>query len=631
MPNQMIALQARGGRVADPARITAQYANMMTAARQAEAAQTQGALARQTMANNQASEARAATAAITAEQKAKFEYTKGLMAEYTNRLAKIDATDKTRYSNLRQQIIQDIPTLESELPTPDEWNEKSKFLVISDAEKFLRYKYATPVASTAINDRTGQTTSITAGGVDPRAEVIGEVPFQSATPTTPVAAAPMTAGTNADMRATQGSNTTPQDLFSQGMNPNNIPTGTPTVRPISFNQSDMGGAGAAQMTPELMSRIADSAFQTGVIAQVDFDQLLATQPPENRQAFTDAFQQANITLQADAPSLADSGMGQQQMAANPVQRPQAGFAVMRGPTPQSRTASLGDAPEVQTTMAQSQGRTPFISRREAPYPASAQVAPGVLAAQEAAKAQATENVRLQMAPKIAGATKTAERAVERKPEALVAKNETKAASQPPDKYIEEIDALLRSADRRFIVGRFEGRIPYVLQDERQSELQAMYDRVKNANTLGALVEGKQASPSGGSPVGPASNLDVQLVAKSASSLTQTGGVAKFDEDLKKLRREAYRTRQRRIEFYSDRYGDLVSEDPKFKLNVPPIADRYISTKDLPQNKSSAGARKTSVIPEGAKQMLRKNPSPQQRAFFDRTFGAGAAAKVLGAR
>jgi hypothetical protein len=113
----------------------------------------------------------------------------------------------------------------------------------------------------------------------------------------------------------------------------------------------------------------------------------------------------------------------------------------------------------------------------------------------------------------------------------------------------------------------------------------MYDRVKNADTLGSLVEAKQATPTGGSPVGNASNLDVQLIAKSANSLTQTGGVAKFDEDLKKLRREAYRTRQRRIEFYDDRYGDLSAEDPKFKLTVRPIADRYISSKDLPKRRT----------------------------------------------
>ena len=218
-------------------------------------------------------------------------------------------------------------------------------------------------------------------------------------------------------------------------------------------------------------------------------------------------------------------------------------------------------------------------------PGSSVVPLGRLGAEKTTEAQAAANVNLRMAPTIAAETKKAERAIERKPEALAAKNETKAAIQRIDKYIEEIDALLRSADRRFIVGRIEGNLHYLGslgQNERQAELQAMFDRIKNADTLGSLVEAKQATPSGGSPVGNASNLDVQLVAKSANSLTQTGGVPKFDEDLKKLRREAYRTRQRRIEFYNDRYGDLSAEDPKFKLTVRPIADRYISSKDLPK-------------------------------------------------
>ena len=218
-------------------------------------------------------------------------------------------------------------------------------------------------------------------------------------------------------------------------------------------------------------------------------------------------------------------------------------------------------------------------------PGSSVVPLGRLGAEKTTEAQAAANVNLRMAPTIAAETKKAERAIERKPEALAAKNETKAAIQSLDKYIEEIDALLRSADRRFIVGRIEGNLHYLGslgQNERQAELQAMFDRIKNADTLGSLVEAKQATPSGGSPVGNASNLDVQLVAKSANSLTQTGGVPKFDEDLKKLRREAYRTRQRYIEFYNDRYGDLAAEDPKFKLTVRPIADRYISSKDLPK-------------------------------------------------
>jgi hypothetical protein len=216
------------------------------------------------------------------------------------------------------------------------------------------------------------------------------------------------------------------------------------------------------------------------------------------------------------------------------------------------------------------------------------VAPGVLAAQEGAKTAASKNVELEMNPKIAAANRKAERAVERIPEALQAKNEAKVLIQGYDRYIETIDKLLRSPDRHRIIGRLEGNLHYLGsfgQDERQAELQAMFDMIKSADTLKTLVEAKQATPTGGSPVGNASNTDVQLVAKSANAVTQAGGVAKFDEGMKQLRREAYRGRQNAIEFYGDRYGDLAAEDPKFKLNVRPIADRYISSKDLPKSRA----------------------------------------------
>jgi hypothetical protein len=166
--------------------------------------------------------------------------------------------------------------------------------------------------------------------------------------------------------------------------------------PASFTRGGMGGAGAAQMTPDVMSRIVDSAFETGVMAQVDFDQLLASQPPQNKQALMDTFQRANIRLQADAPSLADSGMGQQQqMAANPVQRPDAGFADMRGPTPQSRTAGLGgDMPMMRNTQAQ---YTPLQVRdpRVPVAPASSVVPLGRLAAEAAAQQRTPAQIKAQ--------------------------------------------------------------------------------------------------------------------------------------------------------------------------------------------------------------------------------------------
>jgi hypothetical protein len=56
----MIALQSRNPQVADPTRITAQYANMMNMARQQEAAQLQGERARQEMEFARAGEAREA-------------------------------------------------------------------------------------------------------------------------------------------------------------------------------------------------------------------------------------------------------------------------------------------------------------------------------------------------------------------------------------------------------------------------------------------------------------------------------------------------------------------------------------------------------------------------------------------
>lgn len=59
MPNQMIALQARNPQLPDPARQTAQFANMINVARQTEAAQRQAALAQQQMQYAKTAEERA--------------------------------------------------------------------------------------------------------------------------------------------------------------------------------------------------------------------------------------------------------------------------------------------------------------------------------------------------------------------------------------------------------------------------------------------------------------------------------------------------------------------------------------------------------------------------------------------
>jgi hypothetical protein len=73
MANQMIALQARNPQLPDPSRQTAQFANMINMARQAEAAQLQGARTRQEMDFARAEEARKAELQPFAVEKATSE------------------------------------------------------------------------------------------------------------------------------------------------------------------------------------------------------------------------------------------------------------------------------------------------------------------------------------------------------------------------------------------------------------------------------------------------------------------------------------------------------------------------------------------------------------------------------
>jgi hypothetical protein len=409
MPNQMIALQARNPQLPDPQQRTARMANMMNMARQAEAAQLQGQRIRQEMDYAQAGETRAAETQ-RAELRAKNQsFRVAEMKELRNRgVAILQSGSEPAYQlwlNQLDVVDPDSAAVARQI-APTLGDGKAMRFLLNEADKFIENN-TSKRKSEIYTDEAGIPILVESGGdtdyeatpiVATRIRDVNQPP--RATPTAPPAAA----GTDVDMRATRGANTTPQDLINQGMNPNNIPSGMPTSRPVSFNQSDMGGAGAMQMTPDVMSRIVDSAFQTGVMAQVDFDQLLASQPPQNKQALMNAFQQANIKLQADAPSLADSGIGQQPMAANPVQRPQSQFADLRGPAPQSQTAGLRGAPPMEQTLAQYQvgqqikGRNPSIPpsanvdlSRVAAEAAAQQRTPAQIKAQKIAELQATED------------------------------------------------------------------------------------------------------------------------------------------------------------------------------------------------------------------------------------------------
>jgi hypothetical protein len=396
-----------------------------------------------------------------------------------------------------------------------------------------------------------------------------------ATPTAP----PVTADTGVDMRATRGANTTPQDLMNQGMNPNNIPSGMPTSRPVSFNQSDMGGAGAMQMTPDVMSRIVNSAFETGVMAQVDFDQLLASQPPQNKQALMNAFQQANVTLQADAPSLADSGMGQQQMAANPVQRPQSQFADLRGPAPQSQTAGLRGAPPMEQTLAQYQvgqqikGRNPSMALTPSP------VAPAILAAQETAK---IKGIRAAGPPPLTPLQKNA-----RKTEVAKAYTKTQAlmdkAYNPKEGVIalaNKIKAL--SDDQKESITGYSGYIPSFRASSREADTLI-------GNLKGVVTGlGKDAAAASGA-IGPMAVQEWTIVADMIAKLDLEGMTPRaLDAQMNRIIEQVRNATNLAERVYDVQYGDDIKEYPDFKLRGTPPAPR---TK-TPVTKAPAGVSAT---------------------------------------
>lgn len=368
--------------------------------------------------------------------------------------------------------------------------------------------------------------------------------------------------------------------------------------PASFTPGGMSTPTAGQMSPDMVPAIIDSAVKTGVMAQIDLDQMLALAPPQARQGIMDVIRNNNIALQADAPSLAASAMGQQQpMAPNPVQRPQSQFADMRGPAPQVAFANLDGAPPMQNTMAQYRvgeqirGRNPSMS----PYPGSAQVpiervrAEGVAGRASPAETAANEAAKIDVQTKAKIAEEDRIKAKGRKLFSSVL-NDLRNDYQKLNR-MEAIPSIERGGFEN--VGDYIGasRVGRMAQSAVGARASVPLNTISNSKLtlMNALKEA-----TGLSATQLSSNIELMTFLDSLADPTQG-----FESAMETIRR------------LDNLYG-------------APAATATAAA-------APRAAPKTPTIPDAAKQMLRKNPSPQQRAFFDRTFGKGAAAKVMGNR
>lgn len=404
MANQMIALQSRNPQLPDPARATAQMANMMNMASQQRASQLQGDRIRQEMEFAKAKEGREVDMQSANIREKDLDYQLKDIKRLRNiGVAVLQSGNEDAYQSwvgMVEKADQQLgATLRQVAPN---FNPEIMQSVIMEADKYIDKTVPTAEASieyTAQGAKDEQGNLIpedtpvqVTTGLKPSTTVIRNTPnaaspAPAAAPQTPTGAVQTGKFGEALVTPDSARPLTPyqQDHIRQmqeGLGMSNTPA--------SFSP----GASAGQMTPQRAQQIVDSAVKTRVMAQEDFDQLIAMTPEQNKQPFMEMIQANNIKLQP-------GGMGQQSQ-----------FAVYRGEPIQSQTAGLRGAPPMEPTLAQYipvKRRDPNVSPAPGVYNVpTSQVAekaraeretPGEVYAKEKARAKAQREAALEAGPK----------------------------------------------------------------------------------------------------------------------------------------------------------------------------------------------------------------------------------------
>ncbi len=590
MPNQMIALQARNPQLPDPARITAQYANMMNTAAQQRAAQLQGERIRQEMDYARAGEERAQETQRLNVRKEDQAFRVAGMTELRNRgVAVLRSGSEEAYQLwLKQADAIDPDSAAVMRQIAPTFNKDALTFAIMKADEYINKTF--PNAEARV-EYAGK------GGFDAQGRPIPEnTPVQVIT------------GIDASTTPIGVAKPTPQPT------PRATPTASPAAEPANpFAPGYQPNSAAAN--PNSLGLVIDSALETGVMSKSDYDKLLSIAPPESRAKIAAWVQQNNVQIMSDMSGVTDNQMRGEPVAdfqttpmAYDGQTPQSQFAVMRGEPMQSQTAGLRGAPPMEQTLAQYipvQQRNPNVSPVPGVYNVpTSQVAEKARAEREspaeaAAKARATKAVEVEMAPEIAKATKTAERAIELKSEATKAKYATESLLNDLADRINTVDRLLRNRNRFSIVGPIEGNLPRLMQFGPRADAQAAFDKIKNTATLTSLIDMRKSTQTGASPVGAnPTDKDAKIVEQAASELIQTGEPSKFDANLLDIRRKLYRTFVSAQREHDGVYADVLKDNPRLRLVVPKVSDRYLSSKDMPKTRTSTKVDRNNPLLRG---------------------------------
>jgi len=555
----------------DPAAQTAKYVNMMNATKQQEAAQRQADIAQKRLTIDEAEEKRAVQAHGPAMTKAQQDNIVQALDLFREAVSDIAEGDVAAAEAVRAELVSRVPGYDKFVRPATEWTPAYKNQLKLTAQKEIEKTIATPVASLEL-DTKGNPRSVTVGGLNPQQSPVYDAPeTPMMTPRTPTApAAPP-----------------PANPFAPGYKPN-----------------------AAAAAPNSLPLVIDSALQTGVMAQADYDKILSNMAPQSRPKIEAWARQNNIQIVPNAPNLTDNQMRGAPadfagaMRASPMaydgQTPQSQFANLPPQRMQSQNAGLRGAPPMEQTMAQTQPRTiTQLQQRNpnvSPLPGSSQVPlPRVAAEARAGRESPAEAAAKATATARATATVEAEKkAAEKLP-----------GRQQVSTLINKVRAAYEQLERQQAIasekrGGFANVMDYLGTSSPGREVQKALG-TKSSKYLSEITNSRKLlataikNATGMSAQEMNSNVELQLTLDALTDPTQ--GI------------EAARSTLNTLE---ELYGAPRTATP---------------TAARPRG----AAPKTPVIPDAAKQMLRKNPTPTQRGYFDRTFGKGAAAKVLGGR
>ena len=539
----------------DPAARTAKYVNMMNATKQQEANERQAVIAQEKLDIDKQRNLREEAQQGPTLTKMQQENAIRALSIFREAVGDIDENDIAAKEAVRAYLVADIPGFDKFLPPASSWTRDTIERLMMDSALEINKLKATPVASVAVNERTGQTTSITAGGLDPRAEVIGEV-----APRTPMAPAPQA-------------------------RPQAAPRTPTAAAPNPFAPDYKPNSAAAPVNS--LSLVVDSALETGVMAKADFDKLVSIAQPGSGPKLEAWARQHNITIAPNAPGVTDNQVRgapanlPDQMAVSPMsydgKTPQSQFADMRGPAPRASFANLdGGQPPMQNVMAQAQGRTPFIARRESPAPGIYGVpTQDVAATSRATRPSKQEEYDAELAKirarRDAGPEPvTAQQKLARKTELAKAFSKTQTlldkAYNPQEGIITLANKIkMLSDDQKEAITGFSGYVPSFRDTTREAD--TLFGNLKGVVT--AL--GKDVAAASGA----VANMAVQewtIVADMIAKLDPTNMTPRaLDAQMDRIIKQVDLATRLAEQVYDAQYGDDVKQYPAFKLKGSPPA------------------------------------------------------------